>query len=1475
MIKKTALFVAIILASVICSNGQKITNFAAQQQFILSDTVNKLVYDYASGNVLYASNAGVGTWSQNTLANVADDFSTYNDISVAVNDIFISQSANKQYFAGPNGLIVFQNGEEIENTLNANIKHIVVSSDETVWFTTPSNAVVKYKNGVSTAIRDDYGFSRGVTALFIDRSDNVWVLCNENVVEFCANGKVKVFAEEFDNQFVYCIYQRANGDIIVGTNTGIKSYNYRTWTNLVSLDISPIALTENYQNEIIYSNYTGIYAFNGSESRLLNSNIVATSMLVSPYDGKICCNNFGSGLVCLDNSGKAETFHSYKSLLPQEIRILTNDESGNIFIAGNKGVNVVDDFAWYSHIVNNQVTAVCKSGSTLWIGTENSLIRKQNLNATQLLETGIVAICKGNDNTIYAASEEKIYTIEAGNVTNTTQIPQAYQPIKDIIYNNGLWLSSADGSIMNAFAETPAVPTQYQDFVQFMNVGETTYLVCENAVRSFVPTEMLNDIADAAVTTIDYVSGRSILSATVCDNELYFLDNATSDVNITMYDNNLGNFVSLQNFNNMPLIYPHRYTKIASSGNSTLWALAENNSIDKIQVKRLADNNLANCLSVVPGNCYSSNTASITINESNFGVSGSQAFSIDNGKTWQNDNTFSNLESGYKHVVVKYNDSNIGILDTIIFVPMGEFSSAKLSYVQPECTGDKGKIELVDYGSANFVWETASITSSVREELDAGDYAVTVNAATCPQIFSVNLIEPTSIEITPQITNLSCYSSNNGQISLLIEGGISPYTFHWNNAASTNAITSLSAGDYTCTVSDKHLCEDVVSVNVSQPDSLLVAVQKVDITCNGLANGEIELSISGGTADYTVLWHDGNENLLLRENLTAGNYTITVTDANSCTKVQNYVITEPEVLNINLASATQNRCFGDELASISVNVSGGTSDYQFQWQRNEQAFAETQNLQNLQAGNYSLTVSDANLCQATFSHTINSIEELVAQPVLTPISCNGYNDGILSGTASGGSGTYAQYFWFNAENPNTPICVTADFENVGAGDYLLVVKDSRNCTDTVAITVTEPTGFSYTTNTTDASCNGNNNGTITIQVDGALSDYSFAWSEEISTTNRAENLTAGIYTVSITEINSGCIKEIVDTVSEPAMTQLNLFDEIPLCYGSTTTITPGVFSSYIWSNDSTSDRLTIDSEGDYSVTVTDFDNCRYFAVGTALFRETNNDNHLKLATVNQDNSVNLYWTKLPNLGITQYKIYRSEGEEFSQIGTVNYSAIATFKDSTKNAAEQSYNYKVVAVNDCGDEGQTEDFHNTINLQVSCENGVCNLLWTNYLGASSTFYYILAGNTIENLQVIDSTLFSNNDFSLPMSSDSVTYYRIMLKLDENCNPGDGQNYNTIYSNMAVYRQITTNITKFEDVNITAFPNPFNEEICIEIANSALQNASYEIVNSLGQIIETQQITTNIVTLGKNLDAGVYYVNVRLGNLVKVLKISKID
>ncbi|MBL7928762.1 MAG: gliding motility-associated C-terminal domain-containing protein [Bacteroidia bacterium] len=519
--------------------------------------------------------------------------------------------------------------------------------------------------------------------------------------------------------------------------------------------------------------------------------------------------------------------------------------------------------------------------------------------------------------------------------------------------------------------------------------------------------------------------------------------------------------------------------------------------------------------------------------------------------------------------------------------------------------GNNGSVTVNPSGGTSpytYNWSNGATTQNITN-LTSGAYSVTVTDANgCTQTLSANITQPSgSLTATLQSSqNVSCYGGTNGSVQVNVTQGTSPYTYNWSNGATTQNINGLAAGSYSVTVTDANGCTQTLSANITQPSGALTATlqSSQNVSCYGGANGSIQVNVTQGTSPYTYNWSNGatTQNI---SGLTAGSYSVTVTDANGCTQTLSANITQPSgALTATLQSSQNVSCYGGTNGSVQVNVTQGTSPYTYNWSNG----ATTQNINGLAAGSYSVTVTDANGCTQTLSANITQPSGALTATLQSTqnVSCYGGTNGSIQVNVTQGTSPYT-YNWSNG-------ATTQSINGLAAGSYSITVTDANGCTQTLSANITQPTGALTATlqSSQNVSCFGGANGSIQVNVTQGTSPYTYNWSNG-ATTQNISNLPSGTYSVTVTDAN-GCTENLTATISQPAAAlngNATVTSNISCYSGNNGTVTLTINGgtqpySYLWSNGTTTQDLTNVGAGTYSVTVSDANGCTFQTTATIV-----------------------------------------------------------------------------------------------------------------------------------------------------------------------------------------------------------------------------------------------------------------------------------
>ncbi len=509
--------------------------------------------------------------------------------------------------------------------------------------------------------------------------------------------------------------------------------------------------------------------------------------------------------------------------------------------------------------------------------------------------------------------------------------------------------------------------------------------------------------------------------------------------------------------------------------------------------------------------------------------------------------------------------------------------------------GTQGSIDITVTGgtsSYTYVWNDG-VTTEDRIGVTAGTYLPTCTDQNgCSATISVTITEPAAPVMLVAVTNATCFGAN-GSATANPSGGNAPFSYVWSGLGSTTGQTvTKPAGNYTVTATDASTCQQTASLTITQPADVTIAETHTNLRCFGDANGDITLTPTGGTGNYTYVWNPNVSNTNAATLLTAGTYDATVTDQNTCTKTISVTLTQPTTpLTINIQSNNIS-CFGANDGSITITASGGTSPYTYTWNPN---ITTTNSVSNLGPGNYAITIADANNCSVNPNVSLSEPSQpLNVVPSQTNLTCFESNDGTASVITNGGTAPYS-FAW--SPNVSSSFSATA----LAANNYGLTVTDNNGCTITNTFAITQPTPITTGETHVNVLCNGNTTGSVTITANGGTPGYTYTWSPNVSAIDQATNVGAGTFSVTVADANACTVLQTA-TVTEPSLLTLAATSTPAFCFGTATGIITsnangGVpaysFSAYDGTNTiNSSTGLFINlATGNYSVTVTDQNTC--------------------------------------------------------------------------------------------------------------------------------------------------------------------------------------------------------------------------------------------------------------------------------------------
>jgi len=537
--------------------------------------------------------------------------------------------------------------------------------------------------------------------------------------------------------------------------------------------------------------------------------------------------------------------------------------------------------------------------------------------------------------------------------------------------------------------------------------------------------------------------------------------------------------------------------------------------------------------------CFGDATGSVTVAGS--GGTSPYQYKLDAG-SYQASGTFSLLSAGNYTVTVQ--DNNLCTFDLPITItePPTVVSGSIVSQTIA-CFGEAtGSVTVIGSGGTPpyqyKLGAGAFQSSGTFTGLSAGNYTITVRDTNlCAFDVPVTISEAaTSLSgsITLQ-TNVACFGESTGAVTITGSGGTLPYEYSLDGGAyqSSGSFSNLSAGSYTITVQDANLCTFDVPVTITEPGSALSGniVTQTDVLCFGEATGSVTVAGAGGTPLYEYSLDGGTyQSSGTFNTLSAGNYTVTVQDANLCTFDVPVTITQPATgLSGNISDQTDVLCFGDAAGEVTVAGNGGALPYEYQLDGGSYQASGT--FSGLLAGNHTVTIQDGNLCTFNVPVTINQPPSAVAGTISSQINILCFGDATGSVTVAGSGGIPPYEYSLDGGSYQA----SGTFNGISAGNHTVIVQDGNLCTFNVPVTITEPVSAvsGSISSQTDVACFGETTGSVTIAGSGGTPTYEYSLDGGTYQSSGTFNtLSAGNYTITVRDANL-CTFDVPVTITEP------------------------------------------------------------------------------------------------------------------------------------------------------------------------------------------------------------------------------------------------------------------------------------------------------------------------------------------------------
>ena len=849
--------------------------------------------------------------------------------------------------------------------------------------------------------------------------------------------------------------------------------------------------------------------------------------------------------------------------------------------------------------------------------------------------------------------------------------------------------------------------------------------------------------------------------------------------------------------------------------------------------------------------------------------------------------------------------------------------------------------------------------------LSVGSYDLHVyDAKGCFVSYSLSVGEPAtklSIDSMVVIESIACYGDSVGKARLYASGGMPNYSYTWSDGQMTIIADELIAGYHSVVLSDDWGCEVVDSIEITENPEIESQISTVqDASCYGYTDGEAWIASVGGVPSYTYFWSNGHTGFSMPDTasgLLQGSYYVTTRDILGCEVVDSIAITEPDPLSMEASELDWIDCHGSDNGLATAAAIGGISPYTFVWD-NGQWTGDTIN--TLTPGLHTVVVTDAKGCTASdtvFTHEPTELVIAIDDNQTVLAYCIGVNTASLTGIASGGTPGYTYEWDDNIPNPQT----TATASALLAGVYMITVTDTKGCiaVDTRDIDTLTNTMDAQTTSLiqyvggNDVSCFGEDDGEAMVMAWGAHAPYAYQWygpNGFNSNNDSIADLEAGIYSVTVRDTNNCMVNRSINLV-EPAylyFTTLGATDESCLgaCNGEIAINITGGVGSYVGiATENTTGNVITSSmnndsivpgicSGDYTITVTDANDCPSSVINGGVDQQTIGTSVLTTATIdptaithvlcngtatgslqvlspNTNPNYSYSWqnvnntviisdtTVVTNLMAGTYVLYA----HYSDANNLGQNYVGCTTTDTVSVTELSALQAAATITDVDCYGNATG--KLVAGQVVGGSSPYALQWNPGGMTGSVFNNLTAGTytlTItddNNCQEVDTfevtqpqALTANitqNGYVLtaatPVGGVAPFSYSWREQLQGQVGTGvtyTVSNYGTYYvivkdandcvsqSNSFEYEE-PTSIVDAERIDLSIYPNPFRDEATVDFGRE-VDGATISVVDVFGKQLE-QYILTNTdkhILKRNNKASGVYFVEIEVEGTEKYIK-----
>ena len=684
-------------------------------------------------------------------------------------------------------------------------------------------------------------------------------------------------------------------------------------------------------------------------------------------------------------------------------------------------------------------------------------------------------------------------------------------------------------------------------------------------------------VVNMGINSRAYVSGYYKSQQIEIGEEIYTSSNVNkSDLFFAIYEHPLKAVVTEQNdvscyglndgllrvtpyFGRAPYTYtwshdPSNHLNVATGlppGNYTITVTDANDSIDIVQGVINQPDTILVSANITPVKCFGNTDGEIYITATGGKVTGPYNYywtTLNGSGVSPRDEDQTGLTAGLYSVIVEdNNDCSVSYNYTVTEPDSFSFAGSQVTDIT--LPGFNGAVNLnISGGSFPYIFDWTGPLGYTNSNEDisglnnGGLYTVEItddNGCTSDTSFVVNDGVAFIAELASK-TDVLCFGDNNGAATIATYNGTGPYSFQWSDAVTLSlpVRTGMAPDDYSVLVTDSSSMETAqVNLTIHSPSQGLTPVlAPQDPNCYMDYSGVVDLVITGGTTPYTFLWNNGytGEDLV---NTGGGTYYVIIRDANDCSiQPPSVVLTEPEQLAAEIDLAGTILCYGDNTVDATAVITSGTGSFTYFW--DDPGAQITKTAYELEAGDYSVRVTNEKGCYTYAYTTIQGKEPLTAQAVLNSPSCPGLDDGSIIPTLAGGTAPYQNFNWSNS-------VYTLFNLDIPKGNYTLTFDDANFCRHVQEYLLEDPDSVKIVSaDITDLTCSGLPDGTITISASGGTGTYEYSVDEgqQFITDSVFTGLNQGNYIINIKDDNDCTSEDFPVTISQLAGCKLVIYD---------------------------------------------------------------------------------------------------------------------------------------------------------------------------------------------------------------------------------------------------------------------------------------------------------------------------------------------